>query len=99
MRSLFTIHMIDYRNGASPACGSRRYFHWKADDGEVLGRQFVEVGQFLQVAVSDVAACLMPLPDNRGISTLCETSSRRRERCVPTPAVGTRDSHALFKQV
>jgi hypothetical protein len=57
---------------ASPSCERPCDFHWKADDGEILSRQFVEVGQLLQMTVADLTARLVPLPNDRGVACFCK---------------------------
>ena len=54
--------------------------------------------QLFQVTVADVAAGLVPLPDERGIAGLGILLRRIGKRRIPAPTVGTRQAHALFQQ-
>src|SRR4051812_42553887 len=55
--------------------------------------------ELLQLAVADLPAGLVSLPDDRRIAIRREASKRRAERSVPAPRVRADDAYALADEV
>src|SRR5271157_6033503 len=66
----------------------------KTAQGETGGRQLVEIGQLLDMAIPDRAAGLVSFPDDRGIMSLRIALCGVNERRVPRPRVGSGDADA-----
>src|ERR1700674_3338933 len=78
--------LLEYGDRASPACRGRTNFHGEAGDRETRSRQPLEVVQFLEMAVPDVASRLVALPDELAVSRLLEFGARVDEGRIPTPS-------------
>src|SRR2546429_5851588 len=76
------------------------FFFFQAEDGirdvAVTGVQTcaLPILQLLEVAVADLAAGLVALPDQRGVAGLLELRLRVHERRVTRQRVGARHAHA-----
>src|SRR5262245_60306304 len=91
--------VIEDRDGARPAAGRGTDFDRKATHRETLRGQRFKVVQLLDMAVADLAADAMALPDQarvlgRGVFLLGVD-----ERRVPAPAVDTGDTDAALEKI
>ena len=62
-RSVRRPSLVEYGDGASPACGSPMDFHREADNLEVVRRKHLEIVKLLQVRVTDLSSGSVSLPD------------------------------------
>src|SRR5947209_15012871 len=60
--------ILHNRHGARPAAGGLRDFHREAGDLEAEGRELVQVGELLHVAIADLAAGLVAFPNEARIA-------------------------------
>src|SRR4051794_31450899 len=70
---------LDDRHRAGPSCGGLLDLHREADDLETGRGQRVEVGELLHVAIADLSASLVPLPDDAGVAGFLEALRREAE--------------------
>src|SRR5437588_1058453 len=91
--------MIHDRDGPRPAGGGAADLHRKARDREAVAGQRFQIVQLLEVAVADLAASLVPFPDQRGVAGPLELCLRVHERRVPRPRVGAGHAYAALEQV
>src|SRR5262245_34289900 len=91
--------LIDDRHGARPASGTSAHFDRKAAHHETIGRQRFEVVELLDMAISDLAAGAMALPDQARITGREILLLGVHERRIPGPAVGPGHAHAALEQV
>src|SRR5574337_1015017 len=83
----FIASFLDDRDRPRPARRGALDFHRKTCDHEAGGGQRFEVVKLLDVAVTDVAAGLVALPDNRGVVGLRVALGGMDEGRVPAPSV------------
>src|SRR6185437_2811591 len=89
-------------NDCDRPCPSGRpapHFDWKTADREASGWQRLKIVQFFDMAISDIAAGSMSLPNERGIPSLGIFFHRIYEGRIPAPAVGAGDAYSPFKQI
>src|SRR3984893_7322148 len=86
-----------YRPCPAGTCGAD--FRRETNNCETLRRQTLEVVKLFDLAVTDLASCLMTLPDEAGVAGLGKALRRVRKRRVPTPAVCSDNAHAFRCQV
>src|SRR5665213_1721123 len=91
--------IIEYRHGSRPAGGAAAYFHWKAADREAGWRQRLEVVQFLDMAVTDLAPGAVAFPDQLGVVCLGIFLHGVDEGRVPAPTIGAGHAYAAFGEV
>src|SRR5213075_1193200 len=91
--------LIDDGDGASPAGRSSVDLHREATDRKTLRRQLVEIVQLLDVAVADLAAGAVALPDQAGVVGLGVLCLGMDERRVPAPTVDAGDPDAALQQI
>src|SRR5215831_18494412 len=84
-----SLRRVALENGDSPgpACRRGADLHWKTRDQKSVGRQRFQIVQLLDVAIADLAARFVPLPDDRGIAARREALGGVNERRIPRPAV------------
>src|SRR2546426_3634612 len=91
--------LIEDRDGARPAGRSGADFHRKAADPEPGRRQLLEIVQLLQMAIADLAAGLVALPDQARVAGLQIFFPRVNERGIPAPAVDPGHPHPALEQI
>src|SRR3982074_997626 len=91
--------ILDHRDGAGPAGGTAGHLDRKAAHHETLRRQRFEIVQLLDMAIADLAAGLVALPDQAGVVGGEIFLPGVYERGVPAPAVCTGDAHAALEQM
>src|SRR3990167_1596573 len=89
-----------FKNGdrARPACRGTADLVGEAADREPRGRQRLQVVQLLKMAVADVAACLVALPDQGLVARLGHALGGVGKRRIPAPGVGAREAHTTLQQ-
>src|SRR5260370_1269343 len=85
-------------DGAGPAGGSAVDLDREADDLEPVGRQLIELVEFFQMRIADLAAGAMAFPDQRGVAARVDPGAGVGERRVPAPGIGADQAHALAQQ-
>src|SRR5215211_6229117 len=97
--SFIAVSAFQHGDAARPAGRGGRDLDREAAHLEAEGGKPVEVGELLHMAIADLTARLMALPDDAGIAGLGEALAGEREWRIPAPAVDSRYPHALFQQV
>src|SRR5262245_52707551 len=90
---------VDDGDRARPAGGTAAHLDRKAAHHEFLGGQRFEIVQLLDVAIADLTAGLVALPDQAGIAGGEIFLPGVDEGRVPAPAVGAGDAHAALEQL
>src|SRR3972149_4666575 len=92
--------VLPLKNGDTAGPDSRCLFDFlrKENDLKAERRQLIEIRQFLQMAIADLAAGLVTFPDDRGVARPGEAVARVAEGGVPAPAVGSGQAHPLLEQ-
>src|SRR3981189_965501 len=90
--------LLEDRHRARPAGGGAADLVREAGDGEAMAGQRLEIVQLLEVAVADVAAGFVALPDDRRIVILGPFLGGEIERRVPAPGVGAGPANALLAE-
>src|SRR5665213_1160376 len=91
--------LVENGDSPGPAAGSGADLHREAAHHETLRRQHFEIVQLLDVAIADLAAGTVALPDDGGVLALREAVLGVDERRVPTPAIGAGDAHAALQEI
>src|SRR5438552_3365550 len=73
--------------------------HRETTDRETLRRQLVQIVQLFDVAIADLAAGPVALPDQAGVVGLRILRHGVDERRVPAPAVDAGDPDAALQQI
>src|SRR6266852_7971716 len=91
--------LIQDRDRAGPAGGAGPYLDRKAAHLEAGRRQAFQIVQLLEMAIADLAAGLVALPDQARIAGLGKFLGCVHERRIPAPAVDSGDPHAPLQQI
>ena len=78
--------LIEQRHRPRPAGRAGFDLVREAGDGEAVGRQLLEIAQLLYVAIGDLAAGLVSLPDDRRVARLQPARARVDEGRVQPQA-------------
>lgn len=74
---------VKNRDGAGPTCRGLVYLYREAGHHEAACGQLLEIVQFLDMAIANIAAGLVAFPNDTGITGLSVSFSRIYKRCVP----------------
>src|SRR6267143_372267 len=97
-RDLASRWQLAIENGDRPGPASRGALDLdrKAGHRETRWRQELQIVQLFDVAVADVAAGLVALPNQTGVFGFVVFLRGIDERCIPAPAVDTSQPHAAL---
>src|SRR6187455_247769 len=90
---------IENGDGAGPPGRGGMDLHGKATDRKSLVRKLVEIVQLLDMAIADLAAGAVALPNDFRIVSFGIFRLGVYERRVPAPAVGAGDAHAALQEI
>src|SRR5215212_1213476 len=91
--------VLEDRHGAGEARRSAADLEGEAGHHEARGRQALEIGELLDMAVGALHAGAVPLPDDRRVAGLRKAFGRVYEGSVPAPGIGSGNADAAFSEV